>query len=407
MKRIVAILCLLALCCSFCACAAAPEEPEDDGPSLSQAAANKGKKDEDAAPSNPPQAAEPQPEETPADAPLYEGDTFTLSIREITDRLNTIGAALCPGMTAHLEASEWIATTQLRYNGVPFCELTYYNTDDYLNNPYPDRAMNEDMLDLREVRYINLMDFLNQTHPENSFWAIAMTFDPQITQAQAQELADFLTETRSEYWESYLVTAVNGIGYGHAYPVNQMEYSGSIVIRAGCTSPELCVHAVEYEFNQDGTPYGRCSKCNQLVFPAQNGKYLADMAVVSDSNSSSGTDVVAGDWEDPAGAKYWNALKFWVIDKEGWSNTEYIEYALDQEYSTLCGTIASSEESNPGTRLWIEVYLDGRLIYTSSKIGYTDTLNYMVDISGGSKVRIVCGTDTAVHGHCLVTAIVY
>lgn len=405
-KRLIALACLLALCCSLCGCGLVGEEAEEEGPSLSQVMADR-KKQEDDTPSREPQPEKPQPEHAPDAYPLYEGDTFTLTIREINDRLDTIARDLCPGITVNLVISDWSATTELRYNGLTFCQLTYYSSDDYLDNPYPEHPMNGDMLDLREVRYINVLDFPNQPHPDNSFLAIATTFDPRITEAQAKELADFLVATRGEYGQCYLVTALNGIGYGHAYPMNQMEISGSIVIRAGCSTPELCVHDVEYEFTQNGAPYGVCSKCDQFVSPAAMGKALISMTAVKDTNSASGNDIMAGEFYDPVGAKYWDALKFWVIDQEGYNNTEHITYALDKEYSTICGTIVSAAESEPGAEMWIEIYLDDRLIYTSEKVGYYDYATYMVDIHGGSTLRIACITDTNAHGHCVVTSMVY
>lgn len=401
MKKFAALLCLLALSCCLCACGASPDEPQDDGPSLSEVMADKNRQDDDSP------SQKPQPEETLAPSTLYAGDTFTLTIREITDRLNTVGGELCPGMTAHLVANEWIAITELRYNDVTICELSYYNSDSYLGNPLPEDPMTGEMVDQQGIRYVNVLDYPQRPHPDNSFWAIAMTFDPLITQAQAQELADFLRETRGEYRECHLVTAVNGIGYGHAYPESQIEVSGSFVIQAGCTSPELCVHDVEYEFTQDGAPYGQCSKCGDFVLPAALGQYLIDMTVVADTNGASKKDIMTGQWEDPAGARYWNALKFWVIDREGYNNTESITYSLDKDYSTLCGTIVSAAESDAGAEMWIEVYLDDRLIYTSETVDYYGYATYMVDISGGSSIRIVCATDTNANAHCVVTAMVY
>lgn len=403
MKRFAALFCLAALCCSLCACGLSRRKPvQTNSPSRSDMQTDKaGQKPKETAPQ------EFRPEADPDGYPLFAGDTFTLTIREIHSRLETVAGELCPGMAVRMVMSDWSVRTELQYNGATFCELTYYSSDDYLDNPYPDHPMNGEMLDLREVKYINVLDFPDQPHPDNSFLAIATTFDPRITEVQTEELAEFLVDTRGEYGQCYLVTAVNGIGYGHAYPMNQLEVSGSIVIRAGCTSPELCIHDVEFSFTPDGSPYGVCRKCDQFVSPAAMGKTLISMHVLEDTNSASGKDILVGEFSDPAGSKYWDAMKFWVIDRTGYNNTESITYALDKEYSTICGTIVSGAESDPAAKMQIEIYLDNRLIYTSQPVGYHDYVTYTVDISGGSTVRIACTTDTNAHGHCVVTSMVY
>ena len=404
MRRFLSLLCLFALCLSLCACGLFHAHTYTDSAVLSEPSAGMdGKKEQVCSVCHKTQTVD-----YPA-ASLVCGSTFSLTIEEFTQRISAIGTRLCPGLTVHLNADPWSAVTELRYNGATFCQITYYDNDDYLDNPYPDQPMNAAMLDTLGIRHVNVLDFPDVPHAPNSFAAIAMTFDPLITEAEALELADFLAGTRQDYYGNYLVTAVNGVGYGHAYPVNQLEYSGSIAIHAGSEMPQLCVHDPEYEFSGDGVPSGYCRKCGAYVSPAgDNWRYLTGMEVVGHSdNSSRSADIAIGNWEDPVGAVYWSAMKFWVIDRSGWSNTEYIEYALDGTYSTLSGTIVSSVDSDPNAVMWIEIYLDDRLAYTSSKVGYFDYVPYMVDIRGAKNIRISCSTDTNAQGYCVATAAVY
>jgi hypothetical protein len=334
------------------------------------------------------------------------GESFLPTIRMFHDRLNAIGTRLCPGMTVHLRSDDWSAVTELRHHGELFCEITYYDTDDYLDNPYPSQPMNGDMLNANGIRHINVLDFPDVPHPRNSFAAIAMTFAPMITEAEALELADFLEATRQEYYGNYRITQINGVGYGHAYPMNQLAYSGSISIHAGGELPRECIHDPDYTFSGDGIPAGYCTKCSKYISPAgDNWKYLTSMAVAQHSNS--GADISIGNWEDPVGAVYWEAMKFWVADIPGYNCTEYIEYALDDTYGTLSGTIVSSADSDPDARTRVEIYLDGELVFVSDDVGYYDYVPYMIDIRGGKNIRILCTANTAAQAYCVVTAAVF
>lgn len=338
---------------------------------------------------------------------LVRGKSFDLNIEEFTERLAAIGARHCPGLTVNLRADDWSAVTELCYEGVRFCEITYYDDDVYLDNPYP-TPMNEDDLRYWGIRHVNVLDFPDVPHAPNSFAAIAMTFDPLLTEADAVVLEEYLVSTRQSEYGNYMVASMNDVGYGHAYPINQLEYSGSIAIHAGVELPINCAHDPDYTFSGDGVPEGNCKKCGEHLYPAEDGwQYLTSMEVAEHSDASNGMDIAIGDWYDPVGAKYWGAMKFWVIDRPGWSNMEYIEYTLDDSYRTLSGTIVSSVDSDPDAQMWIEIYLDGELAYTSEKVGYYSYIPYMVDLWATDTVRICCYTDTDAEGYCVMTAAVF
>lgn len=338
--------------------------------------------------------------------PLFEGDTFTLTITEFTRRLSAIASQIAPDLTVRLAADDSNASTELLYNGQVFCTLNYFETDAYLDSPYVYGEMNNSKLDSATIRYVNLLDLADVEHAPNSFTAIAMTIDPMLMDFEANELAAFLEETRQDYYGNYLVTTKNGIGYGHGYIQNQLHYSGSIAIRAGSAEPNLCVHDVDYTMSGDGVPSGYCRLCGAYLSPAADSwTYLTTQKVLN--HSSETADVTVDNWTDPAGAVYWNALRFWVNNSPNWSNTEYIEYSLDGLYNTLSGSIVSSDESDSNAVMHVEIYLDGNLTFTSQDIGYYDSDSFLLDVQGVTSVRIVCTTKSRANGYCIVTGALY
>lgn len=404
MKRIVALTLAAVLCLSLCACGR-PELPVSETVPVSDPCEVFGHTMVDG------QTCAKCGYTQPAEEPLEQltEEVFGFTVREYTQRLKNMMQEVCPGVTVALVEDDWCVTTQLQYGQEVFCELTYYDHDGYLEMPFADDPMGADELDQVRIRHVNLLDFVDAPHPENGFAAIAMALDPLLTLDEANALAQLLKDTRREYYGNYLVTAVNGVGYGHGLMVNQMVNSGSIAIHAGSEAPELCVHIPEYFYSGDGVPSGYCTKCSAYVNPAgENWQYLTSMKMLSHSNNSSRSeDIVVGNWEDPVGAVYWNALRFWVAKQPGLTNSEYIEYALDGSYDTLSGSVVSWTDSDSEAVTRIEIWLDGELAFASGDIGYYDMENYTVDISGASVLKMVCITDTPVHGYCVVSAAMY
>lgn len=341
--------------------------------------------------------------------PLWEGNTFTLTITQFTQRLSAIASQIAPDLTVRLAADDWNASTELLYKGEVFCTLSYFETDQYIGDPYIYGEMNNAKLDSATIRYVNLLDLADVEHAPNSFAAIAMTFDPMLLEFEAAELAQFLTETRQEYHGNYLVTTKNGVGYGHGYIQNQLHYSGSIAIHAGSAEPKLCVHDVDYVMSGDGVPSGYCRLCGAYFAPAGDSwVYLTKQKVLNHSNDSyPHTDVVVDNWSDPAGAVYWNALRFWVNNSPGWANMEYIEYSLAGCYDTLSGSIVSCDDSDPSAVSHVEIYLDGNLAFTSKDIGYFDSDAFILDVQGVNSVRIACITKSCANCYCVVTGALY
>lgn len=183
----------------------------------------------------------------------------------------------------------------------------------------------------------------------------------------------------------------------------------SVTSEKSASSGTACDHDPDYTFSGDGVPSGYCRKCNAYIYPATNGwRYLSSMEVIYDSIApGSIPGLIIGNWEDPVGAVYWEALRFRVVRREGWSSIEYICYRLDGSDTTLSGTIVSSPESDPNANMRVDFYLDSELIYTCEDIGYYSYVPYMLDIRGGNRLEVVCSTDTDALGYCVVTGALF
>ena len=128
----------------------------------------------------------------------------------------------------------------------------------------------------------------------------------------------------------------------------------------------------------------------------------------SSNEAGSSSDVNIGTWIDTRGNTYINAIKFWVMDSYGMSNSEYVEYVLSESYNELALTIAAEENSMAGTLSKILVYADGKLIYESPEVGNnTPPIETTLNISNANQLRIVCTTDSESSCYCIVTAFLY
>ena len=112
--------------------------------------------------------------------------------------------------------------------------------------------MDPSLLDVPLIRYVNLLDYPEVPHAPGSFEAIAMAFDPLLRESEARELGDFLADSRGDYYGQYLVTSRNAVGCGHAYPMNQLYFSGSVAILAGSDTPVILSERSESKVDSTG-----------------------------------------------------------------------------------------------------------------------------------------------------------
>lgn len=127
---------------------------------------------------------------------------------------------------------------------------------------------------------------------------------------------------------------------------------------------------------------------------------------VEDSNSGGNMkDVGVGHWKDVFGWTHADSLRFWVVKKTGWQNTEFVVYELDQSYTTLSGEIVSANGSDAGSCAAVLIYLDGVLAYTSPEISpKTQPVQFEIDVSGVKQIRVACTTDADEFNYCIVDA---
>lgn len=141
--------------------------------------------------------------------------------------------------------------------------------------------------------------------------------------------------------------------------------------------------------------------CKQLVAP------LSSMPLLEDSNHPDTTeDVYPGTWMDVHGEKHFDSIRFWVINKRNYSNTEYAVYSIGSQYEVLYGNVVCASGSDSNSWAWIEIYLDGTLAYTSSLVSDTSQAeSFFLNVSGVQEVMIKCCTDSPNFNYCLVDAI--
>ena len=106
-------------------------------------------------------------------------------------------------------------------------------------------------------------------------------------------------------------------------------------------------------------------------------------------------DVRVGDFRDSFGNTQRDALKFWVMDRPGFNDTEYIVYDLTQGFETLEFTIATDMENHRDGTIRILIYdEDDNLLYDSGWVGNdSQPMQGIVDVAGVDTLRIECTTD--------------
>lgn len=136
---------------------------------------------------------------------------------------------------------------------------------------------------------------------------------------------------------------------------------------------------------------------------------LSWCTVVEDTNhSNTSSDVCPGDWEDVYGYEHEDSVRYWVIEKAGYQNTEYAVYQLDKEYRTLSGEIATEVKSEAGSDAVIMIYLDGVLAYTSPTVSAASgAVSFELDVTGVSEIKVLCTTGSPSFNYCIVDAMLY
>lgn len=170
---------------------------------------------------------------------------------------------------------------------------------------------------------------------------------------------------------------------------------------------QTCNHELARYFSYaDGYLHYRCTLCGAEGIHGPTS--VTSLNKLRDTNDPSGNaDVMVGTWKSIGGASYTNALKFWVVKRAGYSDTESIDYDLDGQYYNLTGRISVSDQSDPGANMNVNIYLDGNLAARYTNFSSTYSYDFSFDISGAQTLRIECVGTTYAFGHCIVAANVY
>ena len=101
---------------------------------------------------------------------------------------------------------------------------------------------------------------------------------------------------------------------------------------------------------------------------------------------------------DPFGNDYSSACNYIIIKNIPYSygdDEQYLEYRLYGNYATLSGVIAPYTDIEDGTKGYVQVLCDDKLVYTSQNIERkTDALDFSVNVSGVEYVKILAYADT-------------
>ncbi len=183
-------------------------------------------------------------------------------------------------------------------------------------------------------------------------------------------------------------------------------------LNATCMQPGICTECGAEKGDAIGHKWAKatrtapktCDNCGATSgSPADIG--LFSCPVLEDSNNGGGTtDVSIGNWIGLDGSMHTNATKFWVINYPGWNNTEHILLNIDKNYETLLISLCIARGSENGANAYLRVYLDGKLSATSSTVSGLETGTMTLDVSGASRIRIECITESPQIAYCIVDA---
>ena len=131
---------------------------------------------------------------------------------------------------------------------------------------------------------------------------------------------------------------------------------------------------------------------------------LTWMNVISDSNpSTSDEDVTFGTWTSGLGTEIPDSIKFWVVNRSGYSTTEYVELDVGSGgYTQLTGNLIGGIECEYGAGMELRIYADGVLIGEYTDLSEMSYNAFGVDISGANVLRIECTGTTHAFAHCIV-----
>lgn len=179
------------------------------------------------------------------------------------------------------------------------------------------------------------------------------------------------------------------------------------LFNAGIILPDIeCEHYYEQIIQTNGTPAYECKHChNILLF---NNPSLTDLKLLADTNAKGKTDDVKYGTFYHNGWEWENAVRFWVADKSGYTNTESIEVYLANAYTVLNVVTFAAKESDDDTNMTLRFYGDGQLLYEMTDITKNSKeKDTKIDVTDIEVLKVECSTEKDAFGYCVLHGTVW
>ena len=173
--------------------------------------------------------------------------------------------------------------------------------------------------------------------------------------------------------------------------------------RCGATSGESSGHVwmeATFEFPEYCDICGT-SRGGTIPMPLTWAYHLSDTNP-PDNNK----DVTIGDWDAPDGTLHEQTIRFWLVDRAGYHNSESTTYALMGSYCTFSCTYFLTDGTEAGGEAGLRIYGDGVLLSEGPMVSGNSILTLTVDVSGVEELTVECFTNSSSFSYCVVDATV-
>lgn len=176
---------------------------------------------------------------------------------------------------------------------------------------------------------------------------------------------------------------------------------------AGIVLPdEPCECEYETVMQTNGTPAYECKKCHTIMIKPSVS--LTELKLLSDTNAKGKVDDVKYGSFYQNGREWEDTVRFWVIDRSGYTNSESMEVYLAESYSTLAALAFAGAESDDKTNMTLRFYGDGELIYEMTDIILGAEESYAeIDVSDVEVLKVECSTEVDAFGYCFLQGIAW
>ena len=176
---------------------------------------------------------------------------------------------------------------------------------------------------------------------------------------------------------------------------------------AGIELPHVdCEHDYETVMQTNGAPAYECKKCHNIMI--KPSAYFTELKLLSDTNAKGKTDDVKFGTFHHNGWDWHDAVRFWVADKDGYTNMESFEVYLARSYTSLEAIAFADHESDENANMKLRFYGDGELLCEITDITKdVEEKSARIDISDIEVLKIECSTATNAFGYCVLQGIAW